>query len=86
MTAMGLSSSVPLEIHNARLSQHNRRYTDFLYARQQRHGMLYRDCQCFGRDHNVRVQNGQIFSRCGSRTAIYSRVAAMAICRPRPIW
>jgi malate dehydrogenase (oxaloacetate-decarboxylating)(NADP+) len=45
MAAMGLNSDAPLEIHNARLSQSNTRYTDFLYARQQRHGMLYRDCQ-----------------------------------------
>jgi malate dehydrogenase (oxaloacetate-decarboxylating)(NADP+) len=45
MAAMGLSATEPLEIHNARLSHHNRRYTDLLYARQQRRGMLYRDCQ-----------------------------------------
>src|SRR5271167_4741162 len=45
MAAMGLTARDLLEIHNARLSQHNKRYTDFLYARQQRHGMLYRDCQ-----------------------------------------
>jgi malate dehydrogenase (oxaloacetate-decarboxylating)(NADP+) len=45
MAAMGLAAPDLLEIHNARLSQHNRRYTDFLYARQQRYGMLYRDCQ-----------------------------------------
>ncbi len=54
MAAMGLSSSAPLEIHNARLSQHNRHYTEFLYARQQRHGMLYRDCQrLVNQDRNV---------------------------------
>ena len=29
-----------LEIHNARLSQRNKHYTEFLYARLQRHGML----------------------------------------------
>src|SRR5271155_4096667 len=45
MAAMGLAARTPIEIHNARLSQQNQRYTDFLYARQQRHGMLYRDCQ-----------------------------------------
>ena len=45
MAAMGLSAAGGLEIHNARLSQHNKRYTDFLYARRQRDGMLYRDCQ-----------------------------------------
>ena len=45
MSAMGLSSPQGLEFHNARLSHHNQRYTEFLYARQQRQGMLYRDCQ-----------------------------------------
>ena len=45
MAAMGLTARDLLEIHNARLSQDNKRYTEFLYARQQRHGMLYRDCQ-----------------------------------------
>jgi malate dehydrogenase (oxaloacetate-decarboxylating)(NADP+) len=45
MATMGLSAAEGLEIHNARLSQHNKRYTDFLYARRQRDGMLYRDCQ-----------------------------------------
>ncbi len=45
MATMGLASADLLEIHNARLSQNNKRYTDFLYARQQRYGMLYRDCQ-----------------------------------------
>ena len=45
MTAMGLTGTARLEIHNARLSTSNKRYTDFLYARQQRRGMLYRDCQ-----------------------------------------
>src|SRR5205807_874425 len=54
MAAMGLSASEPLEIHNARLSQHNKRYTEFLYARQQRRGMLYRDCQrLVNQDRNV---------------------------------
>ena len=45
MAAMGLTSGAPLEIHNARLSTSNQRYTEFLYKRQQRRGMLYRDCQ-----------------------------------------
>jgi malate dehydrogenase (oxaloacetate-decarboxylating)(NADP+) len=54
MAAMGLSSPEGLEIHNARLSQHNKRYTDFLYARQQRQGMLHRDCQrLVNQDRNV---------------------------------
>jgi malate dehydrogenase (oxaloacetate-decarboxylating)(NADP+) len=45
MAAIGLSATGALEIHNARLSTSNQRYTDFLYHRQQRRGMLYRDCQ-----------------------------------------
>jgi malate dehydrogenase (oxaloacetate-decarboxylating)(NADP+) len=54
MAAMGLASRGPIEIHNARLSQDNGRYTDFLYARQQRHGMLLRDCQRqVNQDRNV---------------------------------
>src|SRR5437588_1542846 len=54
MDAMGLTSPQALEFHNARLSHHNKRYTDFLYARQQRQGMLYRDCQrLVNQDRNV---------------------------------
>jgi malate dehydrogenase (oxaloacetate-decarboxylating)(NADP+) len=54
MDAMGLSSPRGLEIHNARLSQHNKRYTDLIYARRQRQGMLYRDCQrLVNQDRNV---------------------------------
>jgi malate dehydrogenase (oxaloacetate-decarboxylating)(NADP+) len=54
MAAIGLSSPEGLEIHNARLSSHNKRYTDFLYARRQRQGMLYRDCQrLVNQDRNV---------------------------------
>jgi malate dehydrogenase (oxaloacetate-decarboxylating)(NADP+) len=34
-----------LEIVNARLSRRNEAYTDYLYARLQRKGYLYRDCQ-----------------------------------------
>jgi malate dehydrogenase (oxaloacetate-decarboxylating)(NADP+) len=54
MSGTGLSASAGLEIHNARVSTHNQRYTDFLYARRQRHGMLYRDCQrLVNQDRNV---------------------------------
>ncbi|MBM3547071.1 MAG: NADP-dependent malic enzyme [Alphaproteobacteria bacterium] len=43
-----------LEIHNARLSKHNKEYTEFLYARLQRKGYLYRDCQRrVNQDRNV---------------------------------
>jgi malate dehydrogenase (oxaloacetate-decarboxylating)(NADP+) len=34
-----------IEIHNARLSRRNVDYADFLYARLQRKGYLFRDCQ-----------------------------------------
>ncbi|MDX1710273.1 MAG: NADP-dependent malic enzyme [Rhodovibrionaceae bacterium] len=43
-----------LEIHNARLSKHNERYTKFLYRRLQREGFLSRDCQrMVNQDRNV---------------------------------
>jgi malate dehydrogenase (oxaloacetate-decarboxylating)(NADP+) len=43
-----------LEIHNARLSDANRRYTDYLYRRLQRRGTLHRDCQrMVNQDRNV---------------------------------
>jgi malate dehydrogenase (oxaloacetate-decarboxylating)(NADP+) len=54
MAAMGLTSAAALEIHNARLSTNNQRYTEFLYQRQQRRGMLFRDCQrMVNQDRNV---------------------------------
>jgi malate dehydrogenase (oxaloacetate-decarboxylating)(NADP+) len=42
---MGVDAGDALEIHNARLSSQNKKYADFLYARLQRDGLLYRDCQ-----------------------------------------
>jgi malate dehydrogenase (oxaloacetate-decarboxylating)(NADP+) len=43
-----------LETHNARLSSFNKPYTDFLYRRHQRNGLLYRDCQrLVNQDRNV---------------------------------
>ena len=43
-----------LEIHNARVATHNKRYIDFLYRRLQRQGFLYRDCQrMVNQDRNV---------------------------------
>ncbi len=54
MKALGLDDSIELEIHNARLSENNKKYTDFLYRRLQRQGHLYRDCQrLVNRDRNV---------------------------------
>ncbi|WP_029010907.1 NADP-dependent malic enzyme [Azospirillum halopraeferens] len=45
LAAIGQHAVTDLEIHNARLSDANRRYSDFLYRRLQRTGALYRDCQ-----------------------------------------
>lgn len=45
MHAAGLPTGVELEIHNARVSRHNKKYADFLYERLQRKGFLYRDIQ-----------------------------------------
>ena len=54
MKALGVDQSVELEVHNAELSDNNKKYTDFLYRRLQRHGHLYRDCQrLVNRDRNV---------------------------------
>ena len=51
---MGLDAESGLEIHNARNSTHTTLYTDFLYARQQRRGLLHRDCQrLVNNDRNV---------------------------------
>jgi len=52
--AMGQVDLSGIEIHNARLSEHNRRYAEYLYARQQRNGLLFRDCQrLVNQDRNV---------------------------------
>ncbi|WP_158047893.1 NADP-dependent malic enzyme [Skermanella pratensis] len=55
LVALGLSpEQTGLEIHNARLSDANRRYTDYLYRRLQRRGTLHRDCQrMVNQDRNV---------------------------------
>jgi malate dehydrogenase (oxaloacetate-decarboxylating)(NADP+) len=34
-----------IEIHNSRLSAHNQKYTEYLFRRLQRRGLLMRDCQ-----------------------------------------
>ena len=47
-----------LEIHNARVSDHNAAYRDFLYARLQRKGRLLRDCQ------RMVNQNRNTFAAC----------------------
>ncbi|MGH6931438.1 MAG: NADP-dependent malic enzyme [Dongiaceae bacterium] len=54
MKSAGLGEHDGLEIHNARLSRHNKEYTDFLFARMQRRGLIYRDCQrMVNQDRNV---------------------------------
>jgi malate dehydrogenase (oxaloacetate-decarboxylating)(NADP+) len=54
MQQMGLASLDGVEIHNARLSEHNRAYAEFLYRRLQRSGFLFRDCQrLVNQDRNV---------------------------------
>ncbi len=54
MKELGIEDTSGLEVHNARLSSNNKKYTDFLYSRLQRQGLFYRDCQRMGnRDRNV---------------------------------
>ena len=45
MSGLGFEGSEAIEAHNARLSKHNKKYTDYLYKRLSRSGALYRDCQ-----------------------------------------
>ncbi|WP_020590513.1 NADP-dependent malic enzyme [Kiloniella laminariae] len=47
-----------IEIHNATNSEQRERYTDYVYERMQRRGMLYRDCQ------RMVNQNRNIFAAC----------------------
>ena len=54
MKQMGLQNPAAFEVHNARLSQANKSYADFVYARLQREGFLQRDCQrLVNQDRNV---------------------------------
>ena len=54
VAALGIPFPDGIEIRNARLSDSNRRYADFLYARRQREGFLFRDCQrLVNTDRNV---------------------------------
>jgi malate dehydrogenase (oxaloacetate-decarboxylating)(NADP+) len=55
-TVAGLGVRLPegIEIHNARVSSANRRYAEWLYARKQREGFLFRDIQrLVNNDRNV---------------------------------
>ncbi len=58
MASLGLGDANGIEIHNARLSQSNARYTEFLYQRQRRRGLLLRDCQ------RLVNQNRNAFAAC----------------------
>jgi malate dehydrogenase (oxaloacetate-decarboxylating)(NADP+) len=52
--SLALTGAETLEVHNARLSKSNKRYTDYVYARLRRRGALYRDCQrMVNNDRNV---------------------------------
>ena len=51
---LGIKLTDAFDIQNARTSQHNEEYIEFLYARAQRHGLLHRDCQrLVNNDRNV---------------------------------
>ncbi|MBI3513351.1 MAG: NADP-dependent malic enzyme [Proteobacteria bacterium] len=58
LAELGLPKDSELEVHNARLSRQNRRYTDYLYDRLKRQGFLYRDCQ------RMVNQNRNVFAAC----------------------
>ncbi len=54
MERIGVGDLGDIKIDNAKFSDSNQRYTDFLYNRLQRKGYLYRDCQrLVNQDRNV---------------------------------
>jgi malate dehydrogenase (oxaloacetate-decarboxylating)(NADP+) len=54
VAALGIPFPEGIEIHNARLSDRNRSYAEWLYAKRQREGFLLRDCQrLVNQDRNV---------------------------------
>jgi malate dehydrogenase (oxaloacetate-decarboxylating)(NADP+) len=54
METIGIEGVEEMEVHNARASDSNKKYTEFLYERLQRKGYLYRDCQrLVNQDRNV---------------------------------
>ncbi len=54
MESVGIEGVEEMEVHNARSSDSNKKYTEFLYERLQRKGYLYRDCQrLVNQDRNV---------------------------------
>jgi malate dehydrogenase (oxaloacetate-decarboxylating)(NADP+) len=58
MAQIGAPENTPLKIINARLSEDNAAYTEFVYKRQQRFGMLHRDAQ------RMVNQNRNVFGAC----------------------
>jgi malate dehydrogenase (oxaloacetate-decarboxylating)(NADP+) len=63
MDSMGVDIPDSLEIHNARRSANNTHYAELLYQKNQRGGMLFRDCQRqVNQDRNIfgacMVENG----------------------------
>jgi malate dehydrogenase (oxaloacetate-decarboxylating)(NADP+) len=77
MKAIGLANLDGCEIHNARISEHNAEYADFLYRRHQRRGLLHRDVQRFvNLDRNVfgacMVANGHADAMITGVTRTYS--------------
>jgi len=54
LRTLGTTLPAGIMIRNARNSENNRRYADYLYARRQRQGFLLRDCQrLVNQDRNV---------------------------------
>jgi malate dehydrogenase (oxaloacetate-decarboxylating)(NADP+) len=54
VAALGVALPEQVEVINARLSDRTRGYTDWLYAKRQRDGFLFRDCQrLVNQDRNV---------------------------------
>src|SRR4051794_33003876 len=58
LASMGLNRLDGVEVHNARLSEQVEPYTQFLYRRQQRMGLLFRDCQ------RLANQGRNVFAAC----------------------
>ena len=54
VAALGIALPPGVEVINARLSGHTTRYAEWLYAKRQREGFLFRDCQrLVNQDRNV---------------------------------
>jgi malate dehydrogenase (oxaloacetate-decarboxylating)(NADP+) len=68
MRNIGFSGEEKLEIHNAKMSRQNKRYTDILYKRLQRRGFLYRDAQrLVNQERNI---FGSLMVQCGDADAM----------------